>query len=749
MKKLLLLSTSLTLLAGSAYSDEIQPLKPRIDIHGRYSHERSIGVTEIWFPISQTDTGVIYGDIRYMNDNIDNQEGNLGLGVREIYKNTPIGNGVLGTHVWFDRRVTDLGSVFPQITWGGEWLGEQFDALVNVYMPLSKGKYHTVVNENPQGPRLSGSTIVVDTDGISLEEPHHGFDLELGWEIGQDIPFLEKNTDAVRLYGGGYYFDSSYSDEIIGYRVRAAVDITSNLQIGARYQHDPERGSQTFLDATIRFPFGNKQSYRKSGLRARLDESPERDVDIVTETTVIDDGIAVPVKNETSGEIQSVIHVDNTAGAGGNGSLEKPYNSLSDAEAAATANSIIYVHYGDGTSNNVDTGITLSHDGMSLIGSGSDLVFEVGGYTAANGQTIRGAQSSVTLVEASENAVISNTDGNGVTVTASGVSISGITVDGASEIGISALSNSDNVTWDSFTLEDVTTINNGTFGIRIWGVSGGSIDGLTMNNVTANLNGSSGIYIAGAGANSHINSNKISNITASNNTQNGFYLLSHTSTGGASDGLQGLIVENSTFSNNGGNGINMSTFNSGTIQDLTFDNVTSSSNDGSGIFALSYSGSGTLLDNLTIKNSSFTDNDVYGVRYLNHGSATISNSLIDNTTISGNGNSGIYIRTYNDANFSAYVQNSVITNNTSYGIEVDDDTNLGSFNVDLGGGTLNSVGQNSIYNNTADDIFIDYDDLEMKAENNWWNDATGLQATNVTEEGTSSVDSTPFLTSAP
>lgn len=327
MSRLLLSVSVLTLLASTAHAKE-DSLRGRAEVNWRYGDERSILMTEFWVPLAQDNERVIYGDLRMMGDDYDNREGNIGLGYRQITSLPVLGEGVIGATGWLDKRKTQRGSTFHQVTAGAEWLGESFDLRLNGYIPLSNEKTYTIPNADPQGPALSGTGIVVDTDGTLVEEPQHGFDIELGFELGQRFDFVKNHTDSLRLYGGGYYFDGDNTDRVLGWRTRLAADITENVQIGTRFQRDDVRGSQGFLEATFRFPIGHKKSYRHEGLRARLDESPERDIDIVTADKVTDSGDRVPVINAATGRPQEVLHVDNTAANGGNGSAERPFNTL-------------------------------------------------------------------------------------------------------------------------------------------------------------------------------------------------------------------------------------------------------------------------------------------------------------------------------------------------------------------------------------------------------------------------------------
>ena len=465
-----------------------EALKGRVEVNHRYGQERSITMTEFWVPIAQDENGVFYGDLRMMGDNADNREGNIGFGYRKIQN---LGNikGIVGGHSWIDRRKTARGSKFHQLTVGAEWLGESVDVLANGYIPLSSKRTIDVPNANPQGPALVGTGIVVDTDGKIVEEPQHGFDIELGFELGEYSDFIKDNTDSFRVYGGGYYFDGDNSQRVTGWRTRLATDVTEDIQLGGRFQRDDERGSQGFLEATIRFPFGQKQSYRHEGLRARLDDAPERDIDIVTGERVIDTGDRVSVINQATGTAQEVLHVDNTAAGGGDGSAENPFNTLAAAQGAASAHTVIYVNRGDGTTAGQNAGISLDKTGQQLIGSGTNFIYDGGKFTTANGASPTGL-----LIKASGAApVITNGAGNGIDVTADNITVAGVTVDGASSDGIVVEADGGAASAQNVIIKDVTAQNN-RFGIYVHGANGGSVSASVQGSV-ATTNSQHGIAI--------------------------------------------------------------------------------------------------------------------------------------------------------------------------------------------------------------------------------------------------------------
>lgn len=487
MRLFLLSVSSFTLLSYPALADPApvparKPLEARVETNWRYGDERSILMTEFWVPIAQNvqDGSVLYGDLRMMGDDLDNREFNLGLGYRDMVRTALLGEGIAGAHIWFDRRLTDRGSTFNQVTLGGEWLGEEFDILANGYLPLSDEERHFAPNASPQGPELAGTGIFVDTLGTVLEEPQAGLDLESGWQV----PAFEDHTDSVRIYGGGYYFDGPNTESVVGWRTRLAADITSDIQVGARFQKDDERGSQGFLEATIRFPFGNKKSFRDEGIRARLDDSPERDIDIVTGDVVSDAGERVQVLNTATGAPQEVLHVDNMAAGGGDGSIENPFNTLADAQAAASAHSIIYVHRGNGTTAGQNAGIALNQTGQQLIGSGTHFTYDGTRFTAANGAAVDPGSLILAAADPAGAPTITNAGGDGITVTADNINVAGITVDGAAGSGIMVEANGAAASAQNVSISNISAINNTRHGVYIHGADGGAVSAKVQRAVT-------------------------------------------------------------------------------------------------------------------------------------------------------------------------------------------------------------------------------------------------------------------------
>jgi hypothetical protein len=728
--------------AGDEYPRPPQkpPLEARAEVGLRPGTERSIALTEFWVPIAQnpTDGSVIYGDLRMMGDDQDNREFNVGFGYRKMVQSTLTGHGIVGGHVWYDRRLTNRGSAFNQVTAGMEWFSDVWDAKINAYLPLNDSKTHVDPNPNGAGGGFVGNQIVVNTDQTSIEEALKGLDLELGMKVS----FLDDVTDSTRVYGGVYHFEGDRAESVSGWRARISSDISSDMQVGARFQRDDVRGSQGFLEATIRFPFGNKQSYQSQGLYARLDESPERDIDIVSNEVVTDAGLNVPLTNAATGASQEIFHVDNTAAPGGDGSNERRFNTLAAAQAAAGANDIIYVHRGDGASTGMNSGITLSQSGQMLIGSGTDLTFDNTRFGTNNGSTI----SSTTIIPKTSAPLITNTGGDGVRVNADRVTVSGLRIDSPAGDG-------------------VEIINRGNISITHNVIVGAGDNGIrgNFNNISSTLNvvgnqvsnaGNGGLdtgifFTLSTNANMIVN---IANNVVENSFARGIWLA------GVQNSLTTSLVDRNIVRDNSSLGIVIETQNTA-IQtttvtgNISFKTALGVQSTGIG-FASYFDYAGTQPSTSRI-NGILKDNITYGNTMRGIDVQTGSTGSQINLSIEGNqiysNLIGLYLsRTGSSTQgvIELKASSNSFISNLSHGVYIDDDSSE-SWAIDLGGGALGSTGGNSIFGNTGTDIRVDLDGEELKAENNWWGVSNGLAGGDLTLEVGSTIDTDPFLTSAP
>src|SRR5262249_18207519 len=148
-------------------------------------------------PLWQNSTTLLFGNLRARLDDDDGREGNVGIGVRRMQD----GGWNLGGYAYYDRRHSEPGNNFNQITLGIEALSLPFswtelDVRGNVYVPFG---------DKTQDAGTGGSTASIVNDTVQISTDVHeeralrGFDAEIGFRI----PVWPANDDkALRVYAG-------------------------------------------------------------------------------------------------------------------------------------------------------------------------------------------------------------------------------------------------------------------------------------------------------------------------------------------------------------------------------------------------------------------------------------------------------------------------------------------------------------------------------------------------------------------
>lgn len=320
-----------------------------------------------------------YADLRG-TFSTDTEEANIGLGYRRRFG----ADWFWGAYVAYDYRNTSTDHGYSQIGAGAELVSTQWDLRVNGYWPLN--------DLNRLGPAPTGAQFVGTRlfRSMVVEEALSGVDGEVGMLL--PVPFGE-----TRIFVGGHHFEGDFlTDDADGAHVRLEFRPRKDIILGVRAETDSLYGGETFF--TIRYSFGYK---REGGVRTideRMIQFAERDVD-VRETSPINPNRRSSLDPDVRFDATppgGIAHVDNTAGAGGDGSIERPYNSFTAClSARCTEAGMIYVHAGDGTTTGYDQPFMLRNN-QQLIGQGYNL-FGIGGDLFPTMTTVGSGTDAITL----------------------------------------------------------------------------------------------------------------------------------------------------------------------------------------------------------------------------------------------------------------------------------------------------------------------------------------------------------------
>lgn len=516
-------------------------------------------------PVWQNQTSMVYLDFRGVFDLGDTEEFNIGAGYRRLFLDR---RWIFGGYASFDTRESLNDKRHNQISLGIEALSREWDFRANGYIPLTDDR---TIGISTIGGQFQGTRLFA---GRRTEEALYGADFEIGRLLGF-IPFGE-----TRLFIGGYHFDGDFVTKSTGFGKKVRLEFRPRkdiaLEIGA--EDDNLFGTEGFIK--IRYSFGLPAETGVRTIDERMVQFAERDIDI-RETSRLGDELTTATGPRDGILItENVVHIDNTADDGGDGSFEDPYNDFTECQAdrCAQTRTLVYVHAGDGTAAGYDVPFNMT-DNQRLIGQGFNL-YGIGGDRAPT--VTHGATSTIRLANNNEIAglnLINNRVaifGNNVTgfnihdnriagstsrgmriVTANGNTtgvIANNTISGNANYGVLLDNDADGASsTQSVTLSNNTITNNTGYGIGIRnagrnGSSATQTVTLTGNTVSGN---DSGMYGRNLSVNSGIamqTINAANNSFINNNTFHGVYAANENSAGGTA--TQSLDLSDSDLSGN-------------------------------------------------------------------------------------------------------------------------------------------------------------------------------------------------------
>ncbi len=261
----------------------------------------------------------IYTDLRYNDRTGKAFEANLHAGYRQLFDQD---NKIIGDYLAFDRKKTDIGNYFNQLTFGIEYWQRLSSGNLfiggNYYQPIT-GQQDIEIKTAADLERYN---ITFKNIGITKDLKHEkampGFDAEVGYEF----------KNGLAIYLGGYYFGASNMDTICGPKLRITYDWYSNdgtkkigiekLGLVLGMQKDVPRGFTWYLGINFRLNWLMDNGLIKDQFVRHMTDLVRRDVDIVSSGYVdterrrrkeVIDGWAaiqkVPVQNLSNATSQS------------------------------------------------------------------------------------------------------------------------------------------------------------------------------------------------------------------------------------------------------------------------------------------------------------------------------------------------------------------------------------------------------------------------------------------------------------
>lgn len=447
---------------------------PRLTLNGQAG---SYGLAQLdyVYPFFGRNESLFFIDGRYQAASLGSKEYNVGLVYRRLVLS---GQHLFGAYAWVDRLQSDQYKFFNQATFGGEFLGNVYDVRANLYLPFGTKSYQLGTNSSPS---ISGNTVSVIDQG-SKQQSLAGADIE----VGRVVPGIPK----LHAFISYFHFGTGNDPKVHGERARVEYNYHYNIVFTASYSYDNVRQGVGFVG--VRIGLGGVDQTPETPMRNRMEDFVIRDVDIIT--------VNKSDKPVVFTDSKKYWFVDNTAPAGGNGTVEHPFKTESDAETAAGNGEVIYTYQGNSVYALPGGGLNLKPSQI-FTGSGGDLIFHNtvilpatsapilnGRINTANGITL----SNFTLSGANSGESV-GIYGNGV----ANVALSNLIVQdftGTSANGASSTSYSGNATGNGGGTGGNIT------GIQLINSTNISLKDVTVKNITGgSANGGDGIATDGSG----------------------------------------------------------------------------------------------------------------------------------------------------------------------------------------------------------------------------------------------------------
>ena len=294
---------------------------------------------------------------------------NLGVGYRQLTNSTsPVMSidpeRILGVGFWTDGQSTAADNFFTQLGFNLESLGESFDMRVFGSFPLERTKAGDAVLTGSGTPFYVGNNLFGATKEFTIDTAHSVID----GEFAKRIIDLE-----AWAFVGGYQIDGGGVDATgyrIGVRGYAVPDVALSLQV----TDDNVYSTNVLFGATWFIGRSHKGSSPCGTILDRFREPVLRNDFIATTSRrgILASGNALTEQGST--DAIRIVHVDDGAGGGGDGTFENPFDQVSDIDAANLANSqagdILLVH---SNSNFVGAdGVATLQANQQLLGEGVD-----------------------------------------------------------------------------------------------------------------------------------------------------------------------------------------------------------------------------------------------------------------------------------------------------------------------------------------------------------------------------------------
>lgn len=700
-------------------------------------------------------------EVTFLEGGVQLAGGHLSASLNIGHRNYDLDDDVInGGYLGVDARSTD-SSTFYQLAGGYEYIEEDWEWRVNGYLPIGNST-NTLRSVNDDSnvvgtSQFQGNQLVLSASGerqriLQQENALGGFDLEVGAQLD------EWDGGELMGFAGAYYLSGTESS--LGAQARLQANFESSFNAGLSLQHDGLFGTSVGFSISaslpgIRFHEEDERDFQNDNevairLRDPLMRRPNVAINQINRTEIVAVDETQALRNPEEEQDYRFVHVDLAGGAGtGDGTHESPFGAVEDAIALINSdpntysdgNTIVYV---DGEQAPAATipgfaipdrvrvlsqGPAQTIGGMAFLGFPSTptrLPFSADQNFNVTGSAPNANGITVALPESNDGVFPTITGGSADLVTlGSNTVLSGFQIQGAANHGVTAM-DVDNVELRNNLIE-----NSGGSGIAFNNVGGsivlfdneinGSADrGIQIQN-SLTLQ-SPEIAIAGFDLNNNTVGMEFLAMGSDTERPSQAITIGPSTTANTSQGTPNGTALTNSILNSTGEGIiaeataSTTMLTSSATQELSVSDITIDDSGAEGIRLVTRNGAGG--QEFSMVRGTVSNNAGNGLTFMNgepnNGairSASVQEIVIRDSTISGNGGSGIEVALSDASAQELVIRGNQITGNAGDGIRsMAEDFSVQEWRTEAATGDA-GVSENTISGNTGQAVVIEVQDF--------------------------------------
>ncbi len=305
------------------------------------------------------DEAMVFGDLRGFRSSKDHWGANVGGGYRHYIS---AWDRIVGVNGFFDYDNTS-GALFRQFGGGIETYGKFWDARVNAYFPTGATQKQLDISVVPNSAKFITNYLYFDQQRI-LGNALRGVDMEVG------VPLLFGDLLAnhdVKLFAGWYHYENDQDLSTWGWKGRLQGNVTPSAALTLELTHDKVFDTNVIFGASWSYGGFRQPDGEPKSTFDRMTTPVRRNYNVVVARDTIIDTNIIAI-NPTTQAPYFFEHVASYAPAGGNGTVEDPFQTIAQAQAQAGGD-IIFVHANSVYDGGPDSTIVLE-EGVRVLGEG-------------------------------------------------------------------------------------------------------------------------------------------------------------------------------------------------------------------------------------------------------------------------------------------------------------------------------------------------------------------------------------------